>query len=74
MPHIIFVKPDGSEHNVSVNYGVSVMEAVRDTNHGIEGTGGASLPCSSCHWIVGAGRFSNTGGSSEYEDDMRDHP
>ena len=38
MPTIIFTTPDGKEHNVTVDEGVTVMEAGRDANLGIEGT------------------------------------
>ena len=37
MPNIIFTKPDGSEHIVTVENGVTVMEAGRDAGLGIEG-------------------------------------
>ena len=37
MPNIIFTKPDGLEHNVTVENGVTVMEAGRDAGLGIEG-------------------------------------
>ena len=44
MPNIIFVTPDGTEHKVTVEDGVTVMEAGRDAGLGIEGTcGGACL-------------------------------
>ena len=38
MPNIIFVTPDGTEHKVTVEDGVTVMEAGRDAGLGIEGT------------------------------------
>ena len=38
MPTIIFTTPDGKEHNVTVDEGVTLMEAGRDANLGIEGT------------------------------------
>ena len=72
MPNIIFVKPDGTEHNVSTNDGVSVMEAGRDANLGIEGTCGGCLSCATCHVIVDADWFAKTGGPSEDEEDMLD--
>ena len=45
MSNIIFTKPDGSEHNVTVENGVTVMEAGRDAGLGIEGTCGGCLSC-----------------------------
>ena len=35
MPNIIFTKPDGSEHKVTVETGVTVMEAGRDAGLGV---------------------------------------
>ena len=52
MPTIIFTTPDGKEHNVTVDEGVTVMEAGRDANLGIEGTCGGCLSCATCHVIV----------------------
>ncbi|ADE39265.1 2Fe-2S iron-sulfur cluster-binding protein [Candidatus Puniceispirillum marinum] len=72
MPNIIFVKPDGTELNVNVNEGVSVMEAGRDANLGIEGTCGGCLSCATCHVIVDADWFAKTGAPSEDEEDMLD--
>jgi len=40
MPNIIFTTPDGKEHTVTVDDGVTLMEAGRDDNLGIEGTCG----------------------------------
>ena len=50
MPTIIFTTPDGKQHDVSVDDGVTVMEAGRDANLGIEGTCGGCLSCATC-WI-----------------------
>ena len=52
MPHVIFIEPDGSEHNVTVEPGATVMEAGRDAGLGIEGTCGGCLSCATCHVIV----------------------
>ena len=72
MPNIVFVKSDGTEHNVSANDGVSVMEAGRDANLGIEGTCGGCLSCATCNVIVDPDWFAKTGGPSEDEEDMLD--
>ena len=61
MPTIIFTTPDGKEHNVEVNEGVTVMEA-----------GGGCLSCATCHVIVDADWYAKTGGPSEDEEDMLD--
>ena len=72
MPNIIFVKPDGSEHTISVENGTTVMEAGRDANLGIEGTCGGCLSCATCHVIVDPAWFPKTGAPSEDEVDMLD--
>jgi 2Fe-2S ferredoxin len=72
MPNIIFTKPDGSEHNVTVENGVTVMEAGRDAGLGIEGTCGGCLSCATCHVIVDADWFAKTGAPGEDEVDMLD--
>jgi ferredoxin len=72
MPNIVFIKPDGSEHNVAVNNGVTVMEAGRDAGLGIEGTCGGCLSCATCHVIVDPDWFAKTGSPDEDEMDMLD--
>ena len=72
MPNIIFVTPDGTEHQVTVEDGVTVMEAGRDAGLGIEGTCGGCLSCATCHVIVDADWFSATGAPDEDEIDMLD--
>ena len=72
MPNIIFVTPDGTEHNVVVENGTTVMEAGRDANLGIEGTCGGCLSCATCHVIVDAAWFPKTGAPGEDEFDMLD--
>ena len=72
MPTIIFNKPDGSEHRVTVETGVTVMEAGRDAGLGIEGTCGGCLSCATCHVIVDASWFGKTGVADEDEMDMLD--
>ena len=72
MPHVIFEEPDGSEHNVSVEPGATVMEAGRDAGLGIEGTCGGCLSCATCHVIVDKDWFIKIGEPGEDEIDMLD--
>ena len=72
MPKIIFTTSDGKEHEVTVDDGVSVMEAGRDANLGIEGTCGGCLSCATCHVIVDDDWYDRTGAPGEDEDDMLD--
>jgi 2Fe-2S ferredoxin len=72
MPNIIFTKPDGTEENVNVESGITVMEAGRDAGLGIEGTCGGSLSCATCHVILDADWFVKVGVPDEDEVDMLD--
>tara|TARA_B100001057_G_scaffold187227_1_gene188058 strand:- start:167 stop:481 length:315 start_codon:yes stop_codon:yes gene_type:complete len=72
MPTITFTTPDGKQHDVSVDNGVTIMEAGRDANLGIEGTCGGCLSCATCHVIVDPDWFAKMGGPSEDEEDMLD--
>ena len=72
MPNVIFTKSDGSEHNVTVETGITVMEAVRNAGLGIEGTCGGCLSCATCHVIVDTEWYRKTGEPTEDEIDMLD--
>lgn len=72
MPNIIFTKPDGTEKNITVETGVTVMEAGRDAGLGIEGTCGGSLSCATCHVILDGDWFVRVGAPDEDEADMLD--
>ena len=72
MPVITFIKPDASEHQIEVREGLTLMEAGRDSNMGIEGTCGGSLSCASCHVFFEAADYEKVGKPSEDETDMLD--
>jgi 2Fe-2S ferredoxin len=72
MPVITFIKSDNSEHQIEVRDGVSLMEAGRDSNMGIEGTCGGSLSCASCHVYFDQADYEKLGVPSEDEVDMLD--
>ena len=72
MPNIIFSKPDGTEENITVETGVTVMEAGRDAGLGIEGTCGGSLSCATCHVILDVDWFVKVGAPGGDEADMLD--
>ena len=72
MPKITFIKPDGSEHIVTVSDQTTIMEAGRDHNMGIEGTCGGSLSCATCHVIFSDADFARVGPPSDDELDMLD--
>ncbi len=72
MPVITFIKSDNSEYQIEVRDGVSLMEAGRDSNMGIEGTCGGSLSCASCHVYFDQADYEKLGMPSEDEVDMLD--
>ena len=72
MPVITFIKSDSSEYQIDVRNGVSLMEAGRDSNMGLEGTCGGSLSCASCHVYFEQTDYEKVGVPSEDEADMLD--
>ncbi len=72
MPLITFIKSDNSEHQIEVRSGVTLMEAGRDSNMGVEGTCGGSLSCASCHVYFEQTDYEKVGAPSEDEADMLD--
>ncbi|MBM9465713.1 2Fe-2S iron-sulfur cluster-binding protein [Nakamurella leprariae] len=73
MPSIFFVEPDGTEQQVDVEPGTSVMMAAQQ--HGIEGIVadcGGACSCATCHVYVEErlqGRFAPVG---SFEDELLD--
>ena len=72
MPKIIFIDSKGVEHGVTVETGVTVMEAGRDAGLGIEGTCGGCLSCATCHVVLDKEWFLKVGKPDEDEIDMLD--
>ena len=72
MPEIIFIDSKGVEHVVTVETGVTVMEAGRDAGLGIEGTCGGCLSCATCHVVLDNEWFLKVGKPDEDETDMLD--
>ena len=72
MPEIIFIDSKGVEHVVTVETGVTVMEAGRDAGLGIEGTCGGCLSCATCHVVLDNEWFLKVGKPNEDETDMLD--
>ena len=65
MPKVIFVEPDGTEHEVQATIGMNVMHAaIRNSVPGIDADCGGNCACSTCHvyidetWLDAAGRAS----------------
>jgi 2Fe-2S ferredoxin len=53
MAKIIYVEPDGRQHEVEADPGMTVMEAAIDNGvEGIEAVCGGGLSCATCHVYV----------------------
>ena len=70
MPTLKFIKTDGSEHELNVDVGSTLMEIGRDNNMGLEGTCGGSLSCATCHVYFSDADFARVGPPSDDEMDM----
>ena len=70
MPTVKFIKTDGSEHELNVDEGSTLMEIGRDNNMGLEGTCGGSLSCATCHVYFSDADFARVGPPSDDEMDM----
>ncbi len=71
MPRVTFVEPDGTEHQVEVANGLSIMEgALSNGVRGIDGDCGGNCACGTCHVYVAAEWRALTGEQSEMEHDM----
>ena len=70
MPTVKFIKTDGSEHELNVDKGLTLMEVGRDNNMGLEGTCGGSLSCATCHVYFSDEDFDRVGSPSDDEMDM----
>tara|TARA_A100001011_G_scaffold394918_2_gene488451 strand:- start:471 stop:782 length:312 start_codon:yes stop_codon:yes gene_type:complete len=72
MPKIFYETQDGTQHEIDVEEGITLMEVGRDNNLGIEGTCGGSLSCATCHVIIDKEWYEKVGKPSEDEEDMLD--
>jgi len=70
---ITYIYHDGTEHQVDVKTGLSVMEgAVRNNIPGIDADCGGACACATCHVYVDDAWFEKTGGASAMEESMLD--
>jgi len=70
---ITYIEHDGTEHQVDVKTGLSVMEgAVRNNIPGIDADCGGACACATCHVYVDDAWFEKTGGASAMEESMLD--
>ena len=71
MPRVTFIEPNGTEHQVEIENGYSVMEgALNNGIRGIDGDCGGNCACGTCHVYVSDEWRKRTGTQSEMEHDM----
>ena len=73
MPKIKYIEFDGTEHDVEVADGLTVMEGARDNNvPGIDADCGGACACSTCHVYVDPAWAAKLPAIEEMEEDMLD--
>lgn len=73
MAQITFIQPDGSSQTVTVENGLTVMEAAKlNSIDGIEAECGGACACATCHVYVDEAWRAATGKPSDMEEDMLD--
>ncbi|HEY8573289.1 2Fe-2S iron-sulfur cluster-binding protein [Phenylobacterium sp.] len=73
MAKITYIEFDGTEHQVEVKPGLSVMEgAVKNNIPGIDADCGGACACATCHVYVDAAWQAKTGTKSAMEESMLD--
>ena len=73
MAKITYVEHDGTEHQVDVKPGMSVMEgAIKNNIPGIDADCGGACACATCHVYVDPDWLAKTGDRSALEQSMLD--
>ena len=73
MAKITFIEHNGTQHDVEVPNGLTVMEAARDNNiPGIEADCGGACACSTCHVYVDTAWLDKLPVKDAMEEDMLD--
>ena len=73
MAKITFIEHNGTQHEVDVSNGLTVMEAARDNNiPGIEADCGGACACSTCHVYVDTAWSDKLPAKDAMEEDMLD--
>jgi 2Fe-2S ferredoxin len=73
MAKITYIEHDGTEHQVEVKTGLSVMEgAIRNNVPGIDADCGGACACATCHVYVDDAWREKTGDQSAMEESMLD--
>ena len=72
MPKVIVEAPDGQEHIIDSEVGLSLMEAIVDKDLPMEAICGGCLSCATCHVYIDATQADWFEAKSEDEEDMLD--
>jgi len=73
MPKITYIEHNGTEHEIDVPNGLSVMEgAVRNLVPGIDADCGGACACATCHVYVDPDWADKTGSREPMEESMLD--
>ena len=73
MAKITYVQPDGQQHVVDAEPGMTVMEAAKkNLIAGIEAECGGACACATCHVYIDAAWREKVGKPAEMEEDMLD--
>ncbi|MEP3073654.1 2Fe-2S iron-sulfur cluster-binding protein [Maricaulis sp.] len=73
MPKITYIEHNGTEHQIDVPNGLSVMEgAVRNLVPGIDADCGGACACATCHVYVDPAWADKTGSREPMEESMLD--
>ena len=73
MPRVTFVEPSGTEHQVEIANGYSVMEgALNNSIRGIDGDCGGNCACGTCHVYVAPEWVDRLPAKDPMEEDMLD--
>jgi 2Fe-2S ferredoxin len=73
MAKITFIEHDGKEHEVSVENGMTVMEAaIKNMVPGIDADCGGACACATCHVYVRPEWMEKVGKAESMEEDMLD--
>ena len=71
MPRVTYIEHDGTEHEVEVEDGLSVMRGAVDNGvPGIDADCGGQCACATCHVFVDEAWLARTGDKGEQEDSM----
>jgi ferredoxin, 2Fe-2S len=73
MAKITYIEHDGTEHEIEVKTGLTVMEgAVKNNVPGIDADCGGACACATCHVYVDEAWLAKTGERSAMEESMLD--